>query len=391
MANFLEQVAGAASDYVRGVACDVGNFLSLTRNVSGVPYPTGLWPYLCPDEPPPPEAFPPDPPFSGGQCECVNYIVSYSFFRASTGVTTNGQFNRKGPIGGPLNGVVVPENPNRLSWGFRYGSEDCGGRLFELLASAAPDGDSGEFTLTITSVVTASGAPDECGSPPPPPPPPPSPLPPGPPEDRPVTDPDGGPDIDFTFAPSLGPIFVDIDGSLKIPVNVNVSGPNIFAPINVPVNISLPDFNPTFNIGGGGGGGNPAPPEVPCCDPPAKPGPEVDGDENQPIEIAPAEPGRRLYAVRVRSTVNEPNAQATKILLTGDGPDLWVPRIGSVIFELEVEDEEGSAQLTTSIDYDVKTTDQLVLAPEGVKIKTVFISPAKAVSVSATPLFKVSK
>lgn len=205
-----------------------------------------------------------------------------------------------------------------------------------------------------------------------------------------MTDPDGGPDIDFTFAPSAGPIFVDIDGSLKIPVNVNISGPNIFAPVNVPVNINLPDFEPTFNIGGAGGG-EPGPPVSPCCEPPTVPGPEVEGEEEEPVVTEPPPEGLRMYGVQVVCEVNSLLTRASKVSAGEDVPGLWVPRIGSVYFELDVSNEEGSVRLLYSQDYDIKLTNQLIVGPTEGRIVRAFVRPGRGVRARALPLFTAAR
>lgn len=388
MAGFLEQVGNVARDAVQGLACGIENYQDFVRRLNPlgdvIPPPPSLWPLLCPDRPPPDDLFP-RPPFEGGQCEGVVYNIFTevlsgpnagppSFRGARTGPITyypDAQGEISSPTGIPLFGRVI--------CGTAPGGQSC----FQL-GSPSPN--------VIDTWERADGQPDECGDPPPEIPQPPTPLPPLPPEDRPVTDPDGGPDIDFTFAPRVGPVFIGVGGGLFVPVTVNISGPNIYAPIDVPVNISLPDFSPTFNIGGGGGGGGePGPPDVPCCDPPEQPGPTEEGEEDEPVEVEPDEEGGRLFGVRVASVVNATRAKATRVGLSPNSPQLWVPRIATVVFELKSEDSEGNVVTSTSGDYNVKTTNQLVIAPEGVTVSRVFVTPSKGVQSSATPIYKRSQ
>ena len=385
MASFLEQVAGSAGDYVRSLACGIENYQEFIRRVSPlggiVPPPPSLWPLLCPDRPPPPEAYP-VPPYNGGQCP-----EQYTIFTQVISGPNAGPPNQVGGLVGPLEYYPEPFE----------GIQDFRGRMFfaRCICGTSPQGRVcialGSPSPTVIDFwERTDGQPDNCGDPAPEFPIPRTPLPPGPPEDRPVTDPDGGPDINFTFAPSVGPLFVDIDGSLKIPVNVNVAGPNIFAPVNIPVNISLPDFEPTFNIGGGGGG-EPGPPVSPCCEPPTVPGPEVEGDEDEPITTEPPPEGLRMYGIQVLSEVNGAVAQATVISTGADVPSLWVPRIGSVFFELDTSTEEGNSRITYSQDYDIKLANQLIVGPQNGEILRAFVRPAKGVRATAIPLFTAAR
>ena len=392
MAGFLEQVGNVARDAVQGLACGVENYQNFVRRLNPlgdvIPPPPSLWPLLCPDRPPPPEAFPPPPPFEGGQCPGVAYRVFYT-------IEMGNQFGNFSRLDGFLSPAVLvgPISSISASVPKTVGASD-GFAQVEIISQSGTFVETASANLVyrnpiIESIERVDGLPDDCGSPPPPPLPPPAPFPPLPPEDRPVTDPDGGPDIDFTFAPRVGPVFIGIGGGLYVPVEVNISGPNINAPINVPVNISLPDFAPTFNIGGNGGnGGEPGPPDVPCCDPPEQPGPTEEGEEDEPVEVEPDEEGGRLFGVRVASVVNASRAKATRVGLSPNSPQLWVPRIATVVFELKSEDSEGNVVTSTSGDYNVKTTNQLVIAPEGVTVSRIFVTPSKGVQSSATPIYK---
>ena len=393
MASFLEQVGNVARDAVQGLACGVKNYQEFIRRVSPLsdifPPPPSLWPLLCPDRPPPPEVFP-RPPFEGGQCEGVVYLVSYQYEEMATFlseprtvVPPQSPIPALGPIGG-----LVGVNPRTISGfeGFASLQIIAGNGQFQINAFAS---NSNVLSWQITGITRQDGLPDECGSPPPEFPIPPEPFPPLPPEDRPVTDPDGGPDINFTFAPTLAPIFIDIDGSVNVPVNVNVSGPNIFAPVDIPVNINLPTFAPSFNFGSGSG--EPGPPVSPCCEPPTVPGPEVDGEEDEPIATDPPPEGLRMYGVQVISEVNTETTQATGISTGPQIPDLWVPRIGSVYFELDVSETRGEVRLLYSQDYDVKLTNQLVIGPTEGTIRRAFIRPSKGVRATAIPLFTAAR
>ena len=385
MPSILDQAQDVAREAARFAGCTLDAAYSFGSRILTGNDPASLFPALCPDGIPGPELFP-VPPFEGGQCEGVVYLVSYQYEEMATFLSeprTVVPPQSPIPALGPISGLIGV-NPRTINGfeGFASLQIIAGNGQFPINAFAS---NSNVLSWQITGVEREDGLPDECGDPPlPPRPNPPLPIP--PPEDRPVTDPDGGPDINFTFAPTFAPIFVDVDGRLNIPVNVEVNGPNFNVPINIPVNISLPDFEPTINIGGGNG--EPGPPTTPCCDPPNVPGEETEGEEDEPVATEPTPPGAVMYGVLVRSVVNVGRAQATEINTGETVPSLWVPRLGSVYFELVVQDEEGNDRVTFSQDVDVKLTDQLVLAPSGVAVRRAFVRPSLGVSSAAVPLFK---
>lgn len=393
MAGFLEQVGNVARDAAQGLGCAVESYQGLIRRLtpfdSPFPGPPSLWPLLCPDRPPPPEVFPDEtPPFTGGQCEDASYTVEgdveYVPFDPNEPTASGGRFIRRF-LEGPIFAIEDDGSPNASRGQIRHG-DGSGGEQITTIPGSSIDGT---WVASNITVVRDDGGPDDCGDPPPLPPPPPGPLPDLPPEDRPVTDPDGGPDIDFTFKPTVGPIFIDIDNNLKIPVNVNIDGPNIFAPINIPVNINLPDFEPEFNFNGGGGGTEP--PISPCCEPPAIPGEEEEGEEDEPIATDPPPEGAKMFGVRVRSTVNAARTTASAISTGADVPTLWVPRIGSVYFEMEITQSEGPPVTTYSQDYDVKLDNQIIVGPDYGVIRRAFVRPGRGVSATATPLFVAAR
>jgi hypothetical protein len=223
--------------------------------------------------------------------------------------------------------------------------------------ACATDFGGGQFTnatITRLEVTRQDGLSDNCGNPPvTPPPPPPPPSPPPPDIDLPVTPPGGGPDVDLTFSPRIGPIFVGVGGALIVPVNVRVSGPliDVNAPISIPVHISLPDLNISFPGGGSEDDpvddpDSPAPPGPPprpvpgpprqiCC----RPTPEVDepieGEPGEPTEGSPAPPRRRLIWIVVTSEFDAGQFRGTQIGQGGAARDLFLPRLANVYFDIE--------------------------------------------------------
>jgi len=414
LATLLEQAGNAGAQWVKTQLCSGGGFLldnlpaigpagRAAREVA-----RGIHGGICGLPTPPELGEPtlPPPPFTGGQCSCVTYVVSYTRVRANPPQTLSGSFTRPGPISGPINGGEIPENPGRRSWGFYYGSAACGGRKFELIVGSDLSVSAGQFTVTITGATRQDGQPDNCGNPPggPPVPPPPAPPVPTPPDiDLPVTPPGGGPDVDFTFSPRTGPIFIGVGGALIVPVNVRVGGPDIDinAPISIPVNISLPDLNINFPGGGGGGGApdNPSAPTPPgppprpipgppyevCCDAPVIPGPEVDIGDDAPI--APENDGRRLIGLLVRSSL-APGANNLTVVGQGGGAlNLFLPRLSNVYFEVEAKNLSGVPRVGSTTAIPVQVLSQYVSAPADVKVVSWRVVNEANVSATVTPLY----
>lgn len=376
--NTLQDAALAvASPAARQVLCSVGGALSLgfgrLGRISSPGFADlgqgvgGLLERACEFPPPPPEE--PSPPFDGGQCECVLYAVNITFERPNRPPNIFTE-NRPGPIGEMVRRPVPTQGqPDRTELGFFFGGPDCGGRQFRLLASFnADDEGSDAFRGTINSATRLDGLPDNCGSLPPPPLPDRPPIvqpPPSPPIPR--VDPDGNPLPDLIFAPRVGPVYVDVDGSLNIPVDVNISGPDI--DLNIPVSVNLGDFSPTIiGVGGGGGSGpgqEPGPPPQICC--PGPPPRTRDGGEEDPDEEPEDPPKDMAIAAVIVSSATTGDGRNNSTIFTA-APPLLVPRIGTVQFEVEVE-----GQRFIGPDIQLKQTRQLVEAPTTAKVTRAFV------------------
>lgn len=359
----------------------------------------GLWGAFCQGPFPPAPGSPTTqpPPFSGGQCEGVNYRITYSYEAWTTFTQpsriTPPQSPRLGV--GPVRGFRL-EQPRTIN-----GVEGFGRIVFLGGAGDATwhqaSSNSALRAPMISAIARADGLPDECGDPPgipgPPVPPPsyPGPL---PPETRPVT-PDGEqPGGDFIFSPEVGDVYVDVDGSLNIPVNVNVGGPQ-FGPVNVPVNIKLPDFEPTFSptiiVGGGGGGPGgtdpqPQPPQKPCCEIPPPRLPRLPtGAEEETEEPDDDEPGERVLGVVVAVAPVGPN-RATEIMNDEGGPNIFAPRCGVVQFSIAFPET-----LAWSVDYPVKSRRQYIPAPPDVRVTGAVFLPDPGFAGEVFPVLAPTK
>ena len=340
----------------------------------------GIWAQACP-LPVPPSLGDPEAPFEGGQCSDKLYRVSGKNLLNGA---ESGDFSLT--TWGPFSGIrsQVDQFGNTQFFIDRRTQE--GGNTTPVQPWAQSD-NVNERSGRVVSVVPDDGSPDECGNPPALPPvdpgPPPTPL---PPEDRPVTDPDGGPDFNITFAPEFGDIYVDADANLYIPVNVRVSGPKfeIDNDITIPVTVKLPSFDVDFNINIGGGGGDKPGPIAPiCCESPVFPEPPPSDTEPEPEPETPDSPPRRaILGVIVRATIEEDDVTATEVYLGPSRPSLWVPRLGTVFFEVLA----GESVAYTK-DYDVKFDDQLVIAPEDFLVTKAFAKAGPGVTMILEPVY----
>ena len=370
----VEAITSIAPSAVAEVMCTGGGLLSLgagplgqfqspgtaNRTLSDI---GGILQVAC--ENPPAVPGPAPPPFEGGQCDDALYLVTLQ--RTFNGEPTS-TFNVSS--WGPVSPVRVVENEfgnNRTIFDQRTSE---GGPTVEVTVGQSDNvNERGGF---VVQVARNDGLPDDCGSPAPVVPPrPPIVQPPSSPQ-IPTTNPDGSPGAPIVFAPRVGPIYIDADATLKVPVVVNITGGDITSEVTIPVSVSLPDFNVKFEYGGTGGGtgpggegGEPTPPQPICCDPPQ---PRLEEGEEEDPEEEPPEPeeNSRIVGVIVDSEPGPGQSRATE--LGNPVPSLLVPRIATVQFEISV-----GGQRAYSSDYPVKTLRQYVAGPTEGKILRAFV------------------
>lgn len=379
LVNGAEDLVGAVSQMApaaaREILCSAGGLASLGGGPLG-PYQSpgsgnrmasdlgGILEAACPVPPPLPPIPQPEP--EKGQCEGILYDVQYTLVRRDR-LTCADLSDVQG--GAVLLGPIKNFRLTTPDVAFcEFGGEpfirfeaDTGTPSTPTIIQSA----SGNFrwrSFTIDSITRQDGQPDDCGEILPPAPVPRTPIvqpPPSPP--IPWVGPPGSPGGDYIFEPVVGPIFVGPDGGINIPVVININDPMVNIPISIPVNVSLPDFKPTFNFGGSGGGPGggtePGPPEGICCEPPPpkiRPAPVEDPDE--PPEDPPDE-SSRIVAVLVKSEETGEPVRASRLFTAK--PALLVPRIATVQFELEFDTE-----LYLSRETQVKQEMQYVEAPE---------------------------
>lgn len=367
MATFFEAVAGAARSSLCAIIAVNDDGARLFRRV--IPGPASTSDYLnffaplrrqlCND----PDYDPPEPPYTGGQCDAI-YQVTFEGVRGNGAVDT--PFTRRvhGPLGGTR--ALASGGSAQLQVECRAiltGTTTCGPltpgefvfRNVGLGGSAYVDGN-----LNIVSTSICSGV-DDCGDPPVDPPPPPGPV------TRPTTviyNTDEGDEIteegDFIFAPffSVG----DLD--IRVPFELNLGGVNFKGEVNIAPEFSL-SIAPRFNFGGGGAGDDPDG--------------LIDVDPEETEEPEEGEDDPVIIGVLVRSEIiGELRATA---IATEDQPTIYAPRVGSVSFAIRV----GETFAWTP-DVDIKNLDCYIPCPAPQGAIDVGASAAAGFAVSYTPV-----
>ncbi len=215
----LKNLANAAADTACNLYQNYPGFMTGSMfNNPIAPYNDGLLNSLCAPRNKLPAA--PSVPFTGGQCQCISYLVSFNYSIVG-GSSGSNAIVVPGPVSAIVKEAISPSTsqPVLYNFGVYGGSDACGGnRYFELIGNVS-DGS----TCTITSVVRQDSQPDTCGDP-----------------------------------PSQYPRVRPPDYQLNTTVNVQVS-PNfsvvapveVFAPVtNFSPQLALGPFNVDFNLGG---------------------------------------------------------------------------------------------------------------------------------------------
>jgi len=365
MITFAEGVAQAT----RGTLCAVmavnDNINRLFAKIGADPfgfYPamSGLRRQLCSDDPDNDPIYVPE--FTGGQCVGVNYNVTilrenYPFSDCSTLGPVSTTNTYLGPIRGLVTRTENPSGPLCTPGGnavyLRYGSNP----IQESPVAGAGYG----ATASITSVVRADALPDDCGDPPPVI---------GPPGDVIVEGDNITYNIDesteitvpisFVFAPA----YVDLDGSVTVPVNIDVGGIEFSGTVEI-----APEFNLTIKPKGL----NPSPGAPDDPDEIGEPGePSTPIDDEEELEST-------IVGVLVYSDI-DPDGLPSSILFP-DGPNIYVPRLASVQFAVKTQNSIGWTP-----DQDVKNLECYVPCPAPQGAIAVRVSPMPGVTSRFTPV-----
>lgn len=364
MPNFVEAMTG----FMKANFCAALNVLgdAVTLGSELVPGPgpfinvaNGLSALVC-DAPPDQLELPP-PPFTGGQC-VAKYIITYTLGADGPSPST-GTLLAIGPIRG-LREESTGTGSVRVYLQANSGVV-FGGQCFNILNPSGPqDTLLGTYTPIDGSTsriddVSPCGA-DNCGDPPV------------------VLPPPGdsyefGGDVTYNIdgdttvtVPVTGvyaPIFVSLDGSLRIPVDLDVGGIEFNGEVTV-----APEF--TINLKPKGITSGPGKVDDPELGP-GQPGIPVPEDEED-VDV--------IVGVLVFSTLQSNENKATGYPSVG-GPTFLVPRIGSVQFAIKTGNSIGWTS-----DIDVKNLECYVPCPAPQGAIAVRVTPEAGITRTFTPV-----
>lgn len=361
MVSFIDGLtSGLKAAYCADVSRDP-DFLSGLRDVL-IPGPIAaradrLNRWICdtpPDEPPVVA-----PPFTGGQCP-ETYIAMVQQ------VESDGSFffpPSPFRILGPVSGIVTTTgggSPPLISYFLRGHSAAAG---TDVCATLTDTGVTDTFiasarfeSFVVTSVVPCGS--DDCGDPP-------IVLPPAAPVtvDVDVTYNDGDDnEYNLTIPTIFAPVYVGIDGTLNIPINIPAI--NFNGTINLDNNFEI---SPNFGAGDEPTG---------TSDDPGLP------DTGNPVNTPPVEPNgpeSKIIGVHVRtSIIGEPNATA---IFQAGAPEISAPRCANVVFGVQL----GSLTGWTS-DIPVKNLRSYLPCPVPQGAVDVKVTAEPGYSVSFTPV-----
>jgi hypothetical protein len=200
----------------------------------------------------------------------------------------------------------------------------------------------------------------------------------------------GGNTVNIPLIAAFGFAKVDLNGELKIPINIDLGGIHFKADFNL--NTGDIDFFPISNYfgdrrpgpaprdvvppGGGGDGpedgDNPPPvPNPPPSIPPPPPPPDEDNEDSESVIIG------------VLVTVNAIASSTTTVLFQDDNPDIHVPNLGFVQFLSPV----GRLASGWSSDIPVKNRRHLIPCPWPFGAIKVTGTPKSGVQWTLTPLY----
>lgn len=283
---------------------------------------------MCNQEPPPP----PDPDFTGGQCDNVSYDVTVTYEVRQSGSVLDAD-TRLLRVNGKVNGLrpVLDNDEPGTSYQIQLLVDPANNGGIDFVNVTAGSG-GGPYTSTqgIDSIVRTDGAPDTCGDPPPP-------IPePEPGFNEPnvpvVYSPDFGPDITIPLVFIFAPVRVNLTGNLTVPVRINLGGIN--PQFNGDLNLNQGDLNLNFGNPNYNRDGLPNPDgyEAPT-DTPDVPDDVPDDVPNPPPISNDDVTTRILRACIVTVTSVSP---AISEIYQDDNPNIYAPNLGYVNFAVNV-------------------------------------------------------
>lgn len=259
------------------------------------------------------------PGFEGGQCVGDTYEVDTN---RNGGPSNTQRFTDEGDlIQGPISGITQFDNGSGL---FNYRLNVGNG-----VTTLATNFTTAQ-NFQIVDVRNVTNPADDCGDPPPTV----DPYDPANFTTNPTVTFTDENDTDVTINPSItySPVTTNEGNEFSAPFEINFEdGSSLFG-----------DFNLTtgdISIGPGNSGGDGAA------------GPEREKDPDEPLEE-----GEEIVGVRVISVVNSlSSGRLTEIATVGDAPNLYIPRLATVLFRRETAVGNGWSQ-----PFDVQTIDAVI-------------------------------
>lgn len=378
MGSFSDAIRGKVKQGLCSVISTVDSATALIRRkavgdvLDDVSFPAFLNRLVCDRDMP---STPPPPPFTGGQCCNKEYIISFTYdsFAFNGGVCQPQSFGVfDGSVQRP--GKVKAVRQSADGRNIEYVREDCDGNV---LVSELTQKDQFCRKLLSYSVAIAPGyGADNCG------------------DTEPTLQPlspgwntyndnlsytnNQGNNITVPIGMAFGYADVDINGSLSIPVKVDVGG----IKVNVNFNLNTGDiqFFPTNDYGSRKPGNQPTDYlPLPGIEPPDYP-------PNLPPPLLPiGEEDRDTEPVIVGVLVTTESVETGKIstLFQEDNPSIKIPSLGHVSFLCRV----GFMESAWTSDIPVKNVRNLITCPWPGGAIRVAGTPQPGVSWTLTPIY----
>lgn len=359
----------------------------------------------CNREPDPP----PQPPFSGGQCEGVQYrIFARVLERRNDGadrIATAEQI-----VLGPIQDIRLNDAcatpPNSLVSVSSNGALGTVTNTNTIAIYACNDGSVAfyqtGFTILNLDVTRVDGLPDECDPPPPPPPPPFQPIQIGP--FNITYNNNEGDDIDININNLVLGFPVIINGNLNIPISLSYNNPEFNSPVDLDFNFNFEidgEGNPRPNLepddrstrgnpGRDGKDGDKYPDDYKSDDYDDEPPDDVpdEDEEPEPEECPTVErprPNQPLVIRAVVVNVSEPGNRTSLIFdPESEAPAIYAPAAGWIHFKIPF----NNFQYAWLSDIPVKNGRNFIPVPwEGGAIDWRFTPNGTGVSANVTPVF----
>jgi hypothetical protein len=319
---------------------------------------------LCDTDAPPPNS----PPFTGGQCECAGYRVT---FQRTIAATNDRQVITTQPFPGPITGLFESQESGATFLRLEHGL--CSGQQYFGQTRTLVSSTGALSSFGILSVQRTSGQ-DNCGNPPvvyPP-----------------LTPPDVTIPRDVTYENSLGvtvvvPVVfvyaranIDARANITIPFTATVNAGVTF---NGTVNL---DGSVTINVGSSVPSGRPKDPRKSPCDDIAIPVEDPSPDPTDSDQPDNPDRDKEEVIIGVLVTVTSLSNERASLIVQEDNPDIYAPNLGFVQFLCRIGQTSGG----WTTDIPVKNRRHLIQCPWDQGAIAVRGTPQPGVEWTLTPV-----